>query len=386
MPNGRPRLPTLSRRGFIGGLLAAAALPAVGVPSIGRAASGLPRTLASFGWNATQTPAAQRAAVQTAFDSGEPLFWPVGTSDTVSTDGPAELKWGQKISGGGAFSRWRTADITQDALHILCDKGPVEDIHFVKDSAGPGCAIVIGPNQQNYHAIYNQLRGVHTSLGFRRGVAFKACGGTQIFGGQLAGHEAGLFGENTISADAGDHEVFGTHFNAGPEGAGIKVVSGGGLYLNAIKGGAGKHHIKWDWHGGGSGNLVVTGGALETCDDISVDLNISTGFERVIFDSVSWGVPSVAVAVRNFYPTGTLKQLTMTGCGISSFAGSNPIVDIGCVDGFMIANNSFRGGGSNQCAVIARPQASNGIIGPNIVQGCATDYITNGTNVYILRP
>lgn len=350
--------------------------------------NGRPRTLDEFAWNATQTPAVQRAAVQSAFDSGEPLFWPVGASDTVSTDGPVELKWGQKVYGGGAFSRWRTADVTQDALHILCDKSVVEDINFVKDGHGAGRAIVIGPNQQNYHAIYNQLRGIHTSLFFRHGVAFRACGGTQIFGGQIAGNEAGLHLQNEISADAGDNHVFGTHFNAGPDGANIKGVTGGGLYLNGIKGGAGKNHILWHWTGGGSGNLVVTGGALETCDGISVDIDCPTPFERIAITGVSFGVPSVAIAVRNFQSIAETRQLAITGNVISTFANPHPIIDIGSVDGFIVQGNSLRGSAapiSTPCAVMVRSQAKNGIVGPNIVQGCATDYTTTGTNIELRR-
>lgn len=351
--------------------------------------NGRPRTLDEFSWNSTQTPATQRAAVQSAFDSGEPLFWPVGISDTVSTDGPVNLKWGQKVYGGGAFSRWRTADVTQDALHILCDKSVVEDIHFVKDGHGAGRAIVIGPNQQNYHAIYNQLRGIHTSLLFRHGVAFKACGGTQIFGGQIAGNEAGLHLENEISADAGDNHVFGTHFNSGPDGPNIEGVSGGGLYLNAIKGGAGKNHIRWRWTGGGSGNLVVNGGALETCNEISIDIDCPTPFERLAIGNVSFGVPSVAIAVRNFQSIAETRQLAITGNVISTFANPHPIIDIGSCDGFIVQGNTLRGSAapiSTECAVRVRPQAKNGLVGPNIVQGCATDYLTNGTNVHILRP
>lgn len=353
-------------------------------------ANGRLRTLDEFGspaWNSSLSPSAQRAAIQSALDSGEPLRAPCMT-DAVTTDGPCYMDFSNSLTGVGT-SVWTCADKDQDCLVIRSSYATVERIQFDHASLGAGRGVVVGPTPTNDYAIYVTLRDIHTTANNKFGVDLVGAGGSCVMGGSLYGDLASWHLGNVLGGvnhDAGDHKVIGTDTNANNSyGACYFIESGGGIYIGQPKAVQGQNHIKL-YPTGSSGNLTVSGGSFEGNTSISVDINCQTVWERVALTGVSIGVAGVAVAARNV--TGTLgaggvpnlMDLAITGCVTHTVGNAGPVYDIGSVRGFSVIGGSINGNGTAQCGVYARPQSSNGsVLVP--VRGCVSPNQNFGTNV-----
>lgn len=336
-------------------------------------------TFDQFGWLSTLAPATQRAKVQSALDSGEALRFP-DNGEAVTTDGPCFMDHTTSLVGTGS-SFWNCADKDQDCLVVRASYSTVERIHFDHPAGvGKGRGVVVGPSPDGAgYVIYVTLRDLFTSPNNRVGVDLIGAGGCHVDGGSLWGDLAAWRLGNILGGpdhDAGDHKVIGADTNANPTyGAGYLIETGGGVYIGEPKGGQGLNHIKL-YPTGSTGNLVVAGGSLESGAGISVDILCPVPWERVAFTGVSFGVGSVAIAVRNTPGTRDasgvpfLKELGITGCVVKTPGNRNPVYDIGSVLNFSVTGGAIDGGGSAQCGIMVRPEAANGKIMVPII-GCA---------------
>lgn len=357
----------LSRRHFVSGATAASLL----APRIARASSGAPRTLASFGWNASLTPSAQRAAVQSALSSGEPLLAP--TNEVVQTDGPLVMDATTTLLGTGA-SDFQCNDPSQDVIQVQADKCLIEAINVTHSSLGSGCGISVGPNDGNF-CRYVTLRRIWTSPNNRAGIHAVATGGLSIEGGNIWGRDAILW-ENILSSDAGDNKIVGTDINADPNvGAGIRWLSGGGLYVGLCKFGSGYNHMNIAWNAGASGGLLLEHCSLETCTWISIDIDGSVPFERMHISNNTFGVPIVAIAVRNFQASPWIKQLKINDNTVKVLGAAGPAFDIGSCTQALIDGNDIDGTGVCPAGIIVRPQCTNSHVGENFIRNCWTPVI-----------
>lgn len=330
-------------------------------------ASGRERTFDEFAWNSSQTAAVQRANVQSAFNSGEPLRMPLG--ELVQTDMPLQMNVTTSLIGTGR-STIQCNDQTADVLQIGASNCLVEGFNITHPGMGSGSGIVIGPNADpsvnGGYCIYVTLRRMFTTVNNAAGVHVKAAGGFSIEGGNIWGRDAILI-ENIINSDAGDNKIHGVDLNAdAASGAGIRWLSGGGLGVSLCKFGQGFNHLKVSWKTGASGGLEMGRNRLEGCTGISVDIDGTVPFERMVFDDNNWGVGSCAIVVRNFQASPWLKQLNITD-NVVKIGGRTPAFDIGSAAQVLIEGNNIDGTGQATAGIITRSPCT-GAIGTNYIR------------------
>lgn len=343
-------------------------------------ANGKERTLDEFGWNSSQSPAAQRANTQAALDSGEPIRLPVGESVTIDEPLVMAHKGGNLVGAGGDItnmatgpSQIRTAVANMPLIRVLGENCYLAGFNLHADALG-GAGIVVGDG------INDHVRGfvaerISTSFNLLHGIHVKNSGGFVLNKCWLWGSDSALRLENLVSSDTGDNKITNCDFNALGSGAGIRWTSGGGLYVTGCKFGAGKNHINIDWNRGGSGNFSLIGCSLETCDHISVDMQGSHDFKRMQIVGNTWGGVIMAIAVRNFSPTNWLKELLISGNTIDNNSG-NPCIDVGCTDNAFITGNNIRSSGGAVAGIMLRN--GNGAVGVNKIVGCASPVVVAG--------
>lgn len=350
-------------------------------------ANGRFRTFDEFGsptWNSTLSPALQRAAVQSAFDSGEPLLMPCG--ETVDIDGPLIALHSLHLMGHGADITNRAAALSQfrigaagiDLIHVLANNVVLERLNLHADAMG-GRGIVIGDGVSPDPA-GTILNNISTASNLLKGVDLIGGQETSIIDCWLNGQDSAICVNNGFSSDMGDNRIRGGKLNAyGPQGACLRFLSGGGLtvdggtkFLNAF------NHIKMDWRKGGSAGLTVKGCHFENCtSSISVDIDGNKGFERVIFSGNNWGNSSVAIVVRNFQGVPWLAELVVSDNVVKVF-GTAPIpaFDFGSVAQLSFDGNIVNGSGIASAGIIVRKPCT-GSIGINTIRNTTGPAIQN---------
>lgn len=331
------------------------------------------RTFDEFGWLVSQSASVQRANVQSAFDSGERLLMPVG--DTVQIDAPLVFNHPTELSGAGgditdtatAASQFRCGVSGVQMLQIRSNHVRLSGFNLHADAPNIE-GIVIGDGTTTRRGVV--LEDMTTAATLTRGVRFLSGANCTIRGGSIMGSDAALMIENQHNADEGDNIVQGAKFYS-PSGIGLKWLSGGGLYMGQSKFDGCANHVYVDWSSSGSGGFVAVGNSFETCIGISVDLRGEFPFERMMFVGNTWGVPSVAIAARNFCATNWLKQLEISSNTIKVM-GRVPALDLGCTDNASVFSNSIDGTGVATAGIITRN--GTGAIGINRIVGCANQH------------
>lgn len=307
---------------------------------------------------------------QSACDSGEPLLMPCGTPIDLSVplvaNHPLHLvgHGADTQVAGSAASMFTTsvANMPMLVLNPTAHNSRISGIAFQASATG-GTGIVLGDGTTD-HLRGVILDGISTNPNLFFGIHVLAAGGFVIDKCWLWGNDAALRLENRMSADTGDNKITDTDFNAaGATGCGLKWTSGGGLYMKGNKFNTAATHIYMDWSLAASGGLVAVGNSFESCSGISVDLRGEFGFERMMFTGNTWGgIPSVAIASRNFCSSNWLKDLSIVGNTFSAW-GASPILDMGCTDNAWIATNVFRGNNIATPSVMIRN--GTGAVGTN---------------------
>lgn len=342
-------------------------------------------TLDQFGWNATQTDAVQRANVLSAFDSGEPLEMPKG--EDVRTDQPLISTHPLHLVGHGpditntatALSQFRTSVANIDILQILAGNSIVANINFHSDAIGTGRGVVVGDGATKQPAGV-LLDHISTGSNLFQGVAIISGQELTIRDSWLNGQDAAFCTDNENS-DAGDNRIEGGEFNAfGSLGAGIRMLSGGGLFAgDGLKLLSCYNHIAVAWHKSGSGGLIVSQVSAEGCrSTVSFDIDGSVPFERMEFGGdISWGNASTCVAVRSSHSVKWLKQLTITNNPMKVMGPpSLSAVDIDYCDELDVHGNNIDGTGHAYCGIIVREHSS-GMIGTNTIRNVTMQAIYN---------
>lgn len=345
-------------------------------------ANGHYRTFDEFGWNASQSAPVQRANVQSALDSGEPLLRPVG--ETVLLDGPLVMTAPTTMIGQST-SIFNAADITQDILRIEADRAIVDGGQFFRNQYGAGKGIVVGPNGGTF-CKWVRVRNTHTHINNSVGLHVKATGDLQVSQNNIAGYDSGVLWENILNSDAGDNKFFANDINANStDGVGFRHRSGGGLYATLNKFGAGKNHVKYEWYYGSSGIAHWVNNGFETCTGISFDMDGTVPFVDMKIALNRFAVPSCAIVVRNFQSAPWLTDLDVSTNQIYAGAPSgSPCIDLGSVSVATLNANIIRGGGVAQCGIYVRPQATDiGVGCTNKIRGCVTPVINGGASTTI---
>jgi len=335
------------------------------------------RTFDEFGsppWNSTLSASAQRAAVQSAFDSGEPLLMPNG--ETVLIDGPLNISNSLHLMGHGcdvtvglsARSQFRCPVANTDMIRVLASNVVIEKLHLYADAMG-GRGFVIGDGTVNASPYGTILTNVSTGANLSKGVEFlsgqKACL-TDCF---LDSQDAAISRNNLLGADQGDDRIRGGELNAfAPHGVCLLFRSGGGLiFEGGTKFLYGYNHIKGDWTKGGSGTLIVKGCSFENCQGpISVDLDGNQPLIRVNFSGNNWGNSSIAFVVRNFQPNAWLRNLIISHNNID-IGAALPAMDIGSAAEVSIEGNVIDGGGVATVGIVLR-RPCEGSVGTNTIR------------------
>lgn len=353
-------------------------------------ADGQERTFGEFGWNASQTAAVQRAKVQDALDSGEPLRAPVDTSDIVKTDEPLEMKYTTSLVGNNA-SYFHSDDPDADILWLRCEHPRVQDIQFTGSGQRNGSAIRVGPQVNNDFVRYALLENLHTDYSHRYGVLASKFGGLSIEKGGYAGREAGIRWENE-AVDTGDSRIVGADINASNSGGyGLDWVSGGGLYITQNKFNQGYGHIRVTNMLGQTGSINIHDNSFEGNVNIAIDFSGNQLLKRVMVVDNNFGVLGCAVAVRNFNPAGGAPVPWLEGLIISDnlveggFNGA-PLMDIGCASNPVIKLARMQGQGNpTPNGIIVRPQCSGGILDTRdaIFTGITTPVYTTGSGITV---
>lgn len=337
-----------------------------------------------FAWNATQPDSIQRANVQNAFDSGEPLVMPRG--EMVKIDGPLIASHPLHLVGHGAditnsaaaLSQFRVGAAGVDMIHVLANNVILERFNLHADAMG-GRGIVIGDGV-SVSPMGTILNNISTGSNLSKGVEFLSGQEACLMDCWLFAQDAAICMNNRISSDTGDNRVRGGELNAyGAAGAGLLFKSGGGLifeggtkFLDCF------NHIKMDWRPGGSGGLTVKGCSLEICRSaISVDIDGIIGFERMVFEGNSWGNAAVAIAVRNFQGVCWLKELVVSNNVVKVFGTQSiPAFDFGSVAMLSFDGNVIDGQNIASAGVIVRKPCT-GSIGINTIRNTAGRAIQN---------
>lgn len=356
---------------------------------------GRPRTLVEFGWNSSQSAATQRANVQSAFDSGEPLFWPACNpatgADQVVSDGTLVMNYHTKVTGAGpdlvqaettiaSVLKCSTAGIP--AIHVRGHNCRISDLDIRPPQPG-GIGIQVGDGVTLGYATNGfYAERVSTNWNFARGIYLQAATHCYIVNSFLYGQDAAIYVSSNISndplsADSGDNFILGNHIFGAVNGVGIRWRSSGGLVVTGNKFLKGTNHINMQWDWGGSGSLVLTGNSLESCSGISLDMYGNQPFKRATIVGNNWGGINCAVAVRNYAPYDWLQDLLITGNDFDADVNPNgyPILDIGRTAEALISNNIIRGNGTAQAGIIVRN--GTGAVGPNRIIGCTAPVVNS---------
>lgn len=334
------------------------------------------KTLDQFGWISTQSPSAQRANVQNAFDSGEPLLMPAG--ETVQIDSGLVINHPLHLMGHGSditntgisASQFECVTSGIDALTILAHNCILKNFGIQIDSIG-GRGIVIG---DGVHVVFgSRLEGISTSSNFSKGVEILSGQEESFVDCNLSAQDAAISINDQVSADEGDRRIRGGELNAynylnGGQGACILLASGGGLiceggtkFLNAY------YHVKVNWLHGGSGGLVIQGCSLENCHGaISIDMDGTQPFTRAVIANNSFGNASVAVVVRNFRSSPWINSLVVAN-NVIDVGGPYPCMDFGSVGELFVHGNTINGGNIATSGITIRNPAT-GCIGINTIR------------------
>ncbi len=345
--------------------------------------------LSAFGWLSSQSASVQRAALQSALDSGEPIEW-IGT---VLVDAPLLLRYCPSLTGYGgdvtcgatAASQLRCAEPNVDVLLLTKSNAILADFNVHGDGQrmnGTGRGIVIGEGCTD-HVRGVTLDRVTVNSFHRLGMHFVATAGTVLDRCNVLGRQAAIQVENVLDADCGDNFISNCTLGADPtQGACLRWYSGGGLYLTSVKMLQSFNHIRVDCQGS-SGNLSVTGGSLESCSQISVLMTGSVPFTRMQFTGVTWGVSSACLVVGNASPMQWLDNLNVSGCTLSGGADGSPLIDLGHVRHAVIMGNELNGNGLASCGVMVRAECTDSRIGPNGIWGCGTPVVSFSPSVVV---
>ncbi len=340
------------------------------------------RTFDEFGWTSSLSATAQRAAVQSALDSGENLLAPV--AEVVQTDGPLLKDYASILQGNGA-STIHCLDTTQDVLQIRGDNSFVSGIVVGGPGTRTGSGIVVGPRVDGNFVIYVTLDRVFTEVTNQYGIKCAKFGGLTIRGGQAAGRIAAIRSENAV-VDAGDSKITGVDINAdNTVGAGFDFVSGGGWLIHQNKFNQGHAHVRINNSLGNTGTIDLTGNSLEGNTPISVDIVGNSWFNRMNIVGNNFGVLGCAIAVRNYVTSGTawpwLGGLQIANNLFQAGQNGSNILDIGCAKYPIIGPNVYQGGGAAQCAVYIRPECLGGKVNltASEITDCLTPWYNYGT-------
>jgi hypothetical protein len=345
------------------------------------------RSLSDFGWNTSQSPAAQWAAAQSALDSGEPLTF----LGTVVIDQPLVAQHCPSLRGFGAdltinamgASQIVSSDGAIDILTVLKDHCTLSNFNLHRHGGpGTGRGVVIGDTTKKCVGV--TLDRLSTNPYHRHGLHVQAMAKSNVDRCWWQGHEAAVRWQNIHGSDDGDNSIYGTRFLGWEDSYGLHWTSGGGLYIAACKFLFGSTHMYVDWNDGGSGNLTVTGCSFESNSFISVDMRGSFPFKRAHFDACTWGGVLMALAVRNFnFTPGDggaihwLESLSINGCTADTeFADNTPIIDVGCTKNALVTGNILRGYGKASCGIFTRN--GSGVVGPNYHAGVPNKVINAG--------
>lgn len=353
--------------------------------------------LSSIGWNATQSPTAQREAIQSALSAG-PCALELPYGETVNIDQGLVAPFPVHLFGHGcdatnsavALSQVRCATPNVNMIQLLAHNSIIEDINFHSDAANShGYGVLVGDGGTHKPVGVNLSR-VSTGSSNWRGVGIISGQELTVRDCFVFSQDAAYTSDNEIP-DSGDNHIIGGEFNA-YGGWCVRMLSGGGLNIGGsakLLNGIG--HINMAWNKGGSGGLQVDHASLENASGtVSCLLDGSMPFERIAFSNVSWGNGATCMRVQSSAQVAWLKQLDICN-NVMKVMGpaSLSAVDLDYCQQICVADNSIDGTGAAYTGIIVRGNCY-GYIGPNIIRNLTGAYpaILNtsgngGKNVFV---